>query len=184
MRHLKLLITLSMVIFLSNCADEDAATAAAYECKLESFTFDGNTQATTCATLPTSIKAVVEDVVVPTGETLTIYFFGTDGSSGYTVAFTPTSVSADLVDGATATSASKSFTTAQSVCIEIHDITSDQHIQIFDGEACTGTAIVDHEDPAGTAATVREVRYNGSTNGATVTLAELHITQDATDHVH
>ena len=182
-----------MVISLSNCADEDAATAAAaYECKVESFTFDNSTQATACETLPTEINVVVEDLIVPEGKRVDLHLFATDDSSGYQVYFNTstgfTTVGANLTgttEGAGVTSAlltTNLSTVAQTFCIQIHDITSDQHILVYSGSTCSGTALVDHEDAAATAASLRTVYYKGTDTSAT--LAELHITTASGAHDH
>lgn len=182
-----------MVISLSHCADEDAATAAAaYECKVESFTFDNTTQATACETLPTEINVVVEDLIVPEGKRVDLHLFATDDSSGYQVIFQTSSgntvVYANLTgttEGKTATGVllgTNLYTVPQTFCIQIHDITADQHILVYPGSTCSGTALVDHEDAAASAATLRTVYYKGTDTNAT--LAELHITTASGTHDH
>ena len=175
---------LALVSFLSYCENQDNSETTAYECKVESFTFDNADQATSCATMPTEITAKVEDLVVPAGKSYTLYLYGTDGTSGYTVTFNQSSISADLAGGATATAstATLDLSTASTFCVTVHDITVEKHILVYSGEACSGTALVDHEDDGGTAATLRNVYYKGTDTN--VTLAELHITSSSGGHTH
>ena len=178
---------LALVSLLSYCENHDhSETTTAYECKIESadFTFDGTNKATTCATMPTEITAKVEDLVVPAGKSYTLYLYGTDGTSGYTVTFNQTSITADLAGGATATAstATLDLSTASSFCVTVHDITVEKHILVYSGETCSGTKLVDHEDDGGTAATLRNVYYKGTDTN--VTLTELHITSSSGGHSH
>lgn len=177
-------ILLALSSFLSYCSHDDHSDAA-YECKVESFTFDGSTKATSCETLPNELKAKVENLQLASGETLDLYFHTTDFTAGgFKVSFTSSQVSADIYgSGKSATSESKDFTSAQSVCIEIHDITSEAHIIVYDGEDCstTATKLVNHDEDGATIGSVREVRYNGTSSAS---LAELHITSSSGGHSH
>ena len=132
-------ILLALVSFLSYCENHDHSDeATAYECKVESFTFDNADQATSCATMPTEITAKVEDLVVPAGKSYTLYLYGTDGTSGYTITFNQTSISVTLPAGVSNNSNRAGFIDCINICITVHDITVEKHILVYSGEACSG----------------------------------------------
>ena len=183
----KTLLSLWLLIFFVACAHDHEEKK--YSCTIGGDGMAPTTtyQATSCAALPAEgVKIQVLNLTVPTGETFGLRFYTNpaedilNNAGGIQIEFTDTNVSAGFANGATPTSRNKGAAT--SFCIEVHDITKEKHVQVFPGESCRGTTLIDLDDSTASALSNRAVAYKRT--NSSVTIGSIRIKKDAHGHNH
>lgn len=180
MKKFKLLTISTLLIAaaaFTGCAnEEDEKTESTFtEVEIEGSEMTKNDSLVeVTSSLPEEIIIKVTNLKVPSGQTLYLYPYSSDGSDGYEVFFEHDGVTVKNHGAATTSSkATVTNTTAQKYCIEIHDVNKENHIQIWNDDHCEGTVTAEADGgsaPGGTAST--KFQYKASSG---ITVDEIHI---------